>query len=44
MKLMDGAGTAILDHELNLDIKGASNSFQMEGAYVLEDFMEVLPH
>lgn len=29
---MDGAGAALLDHDLNLGIKGTSNSFQMEGA------------
>lgn len=29
---MDGAGAAKLGHELNLGIKGISNSFQMEGA------------
>ena len=40
MKLMDGAGVAISGHGLNSHIEAMSNSNIMEGACVLEDFME----
>lgn len=37
---MDGAGVAISGHGLNLYTEATSNSNIMEGACVLEDFME----
>ena len=40
MKLVDGAGTATLGHEMNFSIEGTPNSSQVGGAHVPEGFME----